>query len=174
MPEIFEVVSPEGDFIKYATRQECHSNPDLLHKTVHILLFNKQKQLWLQKRSVTKDIQPDRWDTSVGGHAVPGETTETAAKRETLEETNVNIDNPTFCYSYLMRNNIESELVNTYCYLLDDNTCIKFDPCEISDGKFFSRNKISDSLGKNIFTPNFEEEWQRFNTWQTQNKIALI
>jgi len=174
VPEIFEVVSSEGDFIKYATRQECHGNPDLLHQTVHVLLFNRRKQLWLQKRSETKDIQPDKWDTSVGGHMNPGETTETAAIRETLEETGVNIDNPTFCYNYVMRNNIESELVNTYCYLLNDNTNIKFDPCEISDGRFFSRKEVCDSLGKSIFTPNFEEEWQRFNSWQTKNSSILI
>ena len=174
MPEIFEVVSTDGRFIKYATRQECHNNPELLHQTVHLLIFNKQKQLWLQKRAENKDIQPGKWDTSVGGHMNPNETSDTAVKRETLEEVNLNINNHTFCYRYIMRNDTESELINTYCYLLDDDAVINFDPDEISDGKFFSRRKITDSLGKNLFTPNFEDEWQRFNVWQKKNGVTFI
>ena len=80
--EYFPLVNEKGDVIGKATRAECHSGSFLLHPVVHLHVFNSQGQLYLQKRASTKDIQPNKWDTSVGGHVDFGETIEEALKRE--------------------------------------------------------------------------------------------
>ncbi len=162
--EIFDLVNESGEVIGTASRQQCHGNPALLHPTVHVLVFNNKHELWMQKRAMTKDIQPGKWDTSVGGHKAAGEPTIDGAIREMHEEIGIKptVNDLQLCYTYIMRNEIESEYITTYIYILRDNEQIEFDPDEIDEGRFFSRTEIESRLGTDFFTPNFEDEWQRF------------
>lgn len=64
--EWFPLVNEEGETIGKATRKECHSGRKLLHPVIHLHIFNKDGDLYLQKRSMNKDIQPGKWDTAVG------------------------------------------------------------------------------------------------------------
>lgn len=68
MEELFPLVNEQGDLIGKASRKLCHSGSFFLHPVVHLHVFNTAGQLFLQKRSLDKDIQPGMWDTSVGGH----------------------------------------------------------------------------------------------------------
>ena len=68
--EFFDIVDDEDRVIGQAPRSQCHGDPRLVHRVAHVLVFNSRGELLLQKRSVTKDIQPGKWDTSVGGHLV--------------------------------------------------------------------------------------------------------
>ena len=71
-----------GNRVGVAPRRECHGNPKLLHRTVHVVVFHPETgAILLQKRAVTKDIQPGKWDTAVGGHLALGEDYETGARR---------------------------------------------------------------------------------------------
>lgn len=62
------------------------------HLVVHVCIFSKDGRMLIQKRRDSKDRWPGLWDVSVGGAAVTGDTSETAAERETLEELGVEID----------------------------------------------------------------------------------
>ena len=84
--ERFPIVDEEGRVIGAATRGECHNGSRLLHPVVHLHVFNSQGEVYLQKRPAWKDIQPGKWDTSVGGHLDYGETPEQALVREVREE----------------------------------------------------------------------------------------
>ena len=79
--EIFDIFDENDQLIGQAARSECHGNPALIHRVAHVLVFNSQGALILQKRSPHKDIQPGKWDTSVGGHLLPGESYEAGAYR---------------------------------------------------------------------------------------------
>ena len=72
--EWFPLVNEEGETIGKATRRECHSGSKQLHPVIHLHIFNDAGELYLQKRSMNKDIQPGKWDTAVGGHIDYGET----------------------------------------------------------------------------------------------------
>lgn len=162
--EIFEVVDEEDRIVGQATRSECHGNPALIHRVAHVLVLNNKGELLLQKRSRKKDIQPGRWDTSVGGHLVPGEDYWRAALRETREELGIENPRPVFLYHLRIRNDIEAENVGTF--LIRHEGPFSFDKEEIDAVRFWSAGEIGDHLGKGVFTPNFEEEWRRFLCWK--------
>jgi len=156
--EWFPVVDEEGNTIGEALRSVCHDGKSrLLHPVVHLHLFNRSGKLFLQKRATTKDIQPGKWDTSVGGHISPGETVTDALYRETREELGLNGFAPQFLGKYIWESSHERELVSTFCITTDESPEINRD--EIDEGRFWSEQEIKDNLGKDIFTPNFEHEF---------------
>ena len=162
--EIFDIVDENDNVIGQALRSECHGDPSLVHRVAHVMVFNSAGQLLLQKRADNKDIQPGKWDTSVGGHLDPGEDYKQAAVREMQEELGIENVPLTFLYKSQIRNDIESENVATYLAISDGE--VSFDPQEISEVKFWSADEINRSLGSGLFTPNFEQEWQMYLEWQ--------
>lgn len=157
--EWFPIVNEAGETIGKATRKECHSGSKLLHPVVHLHIFNDAGDLYLQKRSMTKDIQPGKWDTAVGGHVDLGETVEEALRREVREELGITDFIPQLITRYIFESEIEKELVNSFRTIY--NGTITPDPSELDGGRFWTATEIKDNLGKNIFTPNFEKEYQR-------------
>jgi isopentenyldiphosphate isomerase len=155
--EYFPVVTENGNVIGKAAREECHSGTFLLHPVVHLHVFNSAGELYLQKRASDKDIQPDKWDTSVGGHVDYGEEILNALKREVREELDIVDFEPVFIKRYKFVSSREAELVHSYYTVY--NGPIHFDPSEIADGKFWNFQEIESQIGKDVFTPNFEQEF---------------
>ncbi|MDI6744431.1 MAG: NUDIX domain-containing protein [Thermodesulfovibrionales bacterium] len=153
--EFLEITDSNGKTIGIAPRSEIHGTPSLIHRVVHVLVFNKKGELFLQKRSETKDVAPDKWDTSVGGHVNPGEDLLNAAKREMEEELGIS-SNPEFLYSYIHTNSYETELVYTYSCVYDGK--ISFNKEEIDEVRLWDISEIKNHLGRNIFSDNFEHE----------------
>lgn len=162
--EIFDIVDAEDKVIGQAPRSRCHGDPTLVHRVAHVLVFDHDGRLLLQKRSATKDVQPGKWDTSVGGHLDPGEDYLSAAVREMREELGVSDTPLTFLYSYPLRNEFESENVATYlaCHAGPFTFC----PREIDAVLFWTPQEIAAALGSGTLTPNFEEEWGYWQAWR--------
>lgn len=159
--ELFPIVDENGLTIGSATRRECHSGNMLLHPVVHLHIFAPDGSILLQKRSDDKDIQPGKWDTSVGGHVDFGETIEDALRREASEELGVTDFEPMPLSPYIFQSEIERELVNPFTVVLPPDYPFNFQKSEISAVKFWSRDEINSSMGKGILTPNFEKEYRR-------------
>lgn len=157
--EWFPLVNEEGETIGKATRRECHSGSKQLHPVIHLHIFNDAGELYLQKRSMNKDIQPGKWDTAVGGHIDYGETVEEALRREVREELGITEFTPQFMTRYIFESAIEKELVNTFRTVYNGE--IQPDTEELDGGRFWSIEDIKTNLGKNVFTPNFEQEFRR-------------
>jgi isopentenyldiphosphate isomerase/intracellular septation protein A len=156
--EWFPIVNNEGRVIGKAPRSVCHDGKSLLlHPVVHLHIFDKTGKLYLQKRSMNKDIQPGKWDTSVGGHISPGESVAEALIRETREELGLNGFTPQFLGSYVWESKRERELVNSFSTVTDQLP--EINPNEIDEGRFWSLQEIRNNFGKGIFTPNFEHEF---------------
>ena len=154
--ELLEVVTEKGEIIKTLPRSEIHGNPSLMHRVVHVLVFNDKEDILLQKRSMSKDVAPGKWDTSVGGHVNSGETLEEAVKREMEEELGISECNLEFLYTYIHSNDYESELV--YTYSCTYNGKIRFQEDEIDEVRAWSLNEIEENSGKGILSDNFEHE----------------
>jgi len=63
-----------------------------------------------------------------------------------------------FLGKYVWESSRERELVNSFSIITDAIPVINED--EIEEGKFWSMTKIKESIGKDIFTPNFEHEFK--------------
>ena len=184
MNEIFDLVDDEDRVIGRAGRDEVHGNPALLHRVVHILVFDGRGRIYLQKRSEDKDVQPGRWDTSVGGHVDAGEERESAVLRELAEELGIpgrgipGRDIPSrditgsgaspphlvYLHKYRHGNEYESELVTTWITRWDGPFHLQ--ESEISEGRFWDPEEI-DHLVERVgtpgpFTPNFLDELRRW------------
>ena len=134
-----------------------------MHCVVHVLVFNSTGKLLLQKRSMTKVIQPGKWDTSIGGHINCSETLEEALYRESEEELGIRNADFEKMYDYIMESDVEKEFVTTFRCTWDSP--IDFQKSEIDEVRFFSPDEIEQLLGNGFFTPNFEEEWKYYNNW---------
>jgi isopentenyldiphosphate isomerase len=88
--EIFDVVNERDEVVGQASRREVHQRR-LLHRAVHVLVFNSRGEVFLQKRSMKKDCSPGAWDSSASGHLDRGEDYDAGAVRELREELGVSL-----------------------------------------------------------------------------------
>jgi isopentenyldiphosphate isomerase len=168
--ELFPIVDEKGYIIGSATRGECHSGSMLLHPVVHLHVFDRQGRLYLQKRPLWKDIQPGKWDTAVGGHVDFGEETCDALRREAREELGLTDFEPEFIGSYVFQSACERELINAF------RTTTETSPTpsdELDGGRFWTTEEIRQAIGKNILTPNFENEYIRLNLSYNSDKTTF-
>lgn len=157
--ELFPVVDEEGNILDAATRGRCHDgHSKLLHPVVHLHVFNSAGELYLQQRPAWKDIQPDKWDTAVGGHVDLGESVEQALRREAREELGIAGFTPQLVDRYVFESARERELVFTFRTVYDGPVTPSD---ELAGGRFWSVAEIREHLGRGVFTPNFEGEVEK-------------
>ncbi len=160
LKELFPVVDELGNITGCISRGEAHSGSKVLHPVVHLHVFNSKGELYLQKRPEWKDIQPGKWDTAVGGHVSFGENVAAALTREASEELGLRDFTPEDMGHYVFEGKRERELVYVNKITYDGPITPSND--ELDGGRFWTREEIADNIGKQVFTPNFEDEYLRF------------
>lgn len=156
--EWLPVVLPSGLVIGRSTREYCHSEAKPLHPVVHIHIIDRYSRIYLQKRPMHKAIQPGKWDTAVGGHVSYGESILEAAYREAFEELNFVEFNPIHLETYEFESPVEKEMVNVFAAV--GSYDLTPDPDEVEEGRWWELSEIDENIGKGVFTPNFESEFQ--------------
>ena len=91
--ELLDVVDKNDQVIGVKKRGEIHAQ-GLMHRSVHILVFNSNAELFIQKRSMSKDNEPGLWDSSAAGHVDSGEDYHCCAIRELGEELGIYVSTP--------------------------------------------------------------------------------
>lgn len=158
--ELFDVVDEKDNVIGTATRKEVHSNKNLIHRSIGVLVFNSNGELLLQQRSATKDTDPLKWTISCSGHVnsdtstirgVHSHTSEVslsliykyAAQRELKEE--LGIEAPIeFVTKFLCRAPNETEM--QVLFKAYSNGPFAFHQKEIIQGKFFTRKGLKNAV----------------------------
>lgn len=159
--EMLPLVDEQGNVTGTAPRSVCHGGSKLLHPVVHLHIIDGHGHVLLQQRAADKDIQPGKWDTSVGGHVDPGETLREALLRESREELGLHDIDPIHLTRYVFESERERELVDVN-YLIVDPLEVRFDPDpkEIQRLQWWPIDQVAtDTTG--MLTPNFVQEIAR-------------
>ena len=151
--EFLEVYSPEGTKTgQKKSKSEIHRK-GLFHSTVHVWIFTEEGNILIQKRSKKKELNPGVWDVSVAGHIKFNENIKEAAKRETLEETGININTKDLLKIGVYRSinihptAIDKEFFHTYILKIDKNSInLGFKNNEVDDLKFISIEEMENLI----------------------------
>jgi 8-oxo-dGTP pyrophosphatase MutT (NUDIX family)/predicted alpha/beta hydrolase family esterase len=124
----------------------------LIHRACYILVFNRKGELFVQKRSIIKDVYPGHWDVAAGGVVLAGESYEQAAGRELLEELGIQ-DVP---LTFLFDNYYEDEHNRVWGRIF---TCFHDGPFtlqaeEIDHGRFMGMEEALALSKTEPFTPD--------------------
>ncbi len=156
--EWFPIILPTGLVVGRSTREYCHGGEKPLHPVIHIHIIDRYSRLYMQKRSMHKDIQPGKWDTAVGGHVSYGESILEALYREAAEELGFSEFNPIFLEAYEFESPVEKEMVSVFAVVGSYELHPDLD--EVQEGRWWDIADIDANIGKEIFTPNFETEFK--------------
>src|SRR5512132_824436 len=86
--EIVAIVDEHNNVVGAALRREMRAKR-LTHRSTYILVYNSQCELYVQKRTLTKDVFPGYYDVAAGGVVLAGESYEQGAVRELAEEMGI-------------------------------------------------------------------------------------
>ncbi|HEU5069363.1 MAG TPA: NUDIX domain-containing protein [Verrucomicrobiae bacterium] len=158
--DIFDIVNERDEVIGRAPRSEVHAR-GLLHRAVHVLVFNARGELFLQKRSKTKDREPGRWGAACSGHVDSGEDYDTAVMRELGEELGWT---PAAPPQRILRIEAcrETDQEFVWIYRCTGEGPFTLNADEIETGGWFSRAQIERWLAERPedFTTAFVKLWQ--------------
>ena len=157
--EYVPIVEPSGLVYGKAPREWCHSGVKALHPVVHLHLIDRNGNVFLQKRSVAKDLFPGYWDTAVGGHVSYGEMAEEALYREADEELGLTAMNPVLLDTYIWESDVERELVFVYAFV--GHPDLQLNGMEVSKGQWWSIPDLEKAFDHSHITPNFKFEFAR-------------
>jgi predicted N-formylglutamate amidohydrolase/isopentenyldiphosphate isomerase len=86
--EVVAIVDRKNRVVGATKRREMRRR-NLIHRATYILVYNRQGQLFVQKRTMAKDLYPGYYDVATGGVVLSGESYEESARRELQEELGV-------------------------------------------------------------------------------------
>jgi 16S rRNA (adenine1518-N6/adenine1519-N6)-dimethyltransferase len=158
--ELLAVVDAQDRIVGSSPRREIHAN-NSLHRAVHILVFNREGELFLQKRSRWKDRHPLLWDSSAAGHVDAGEDYDSAAAREVREE--LGVDTAVASIGRIPASaQTGYEFITIYRAEHDGPFSLPAD--EIEHGDFFPVEVVNDWTAARPadFAPGFIECWKVF------------
>ena len=163
MPDsrILNIINESDNIIGEATREDIHAK-GLLHREIHVWLYNKNGEIFFQMRAKDKETFPGLLDASVGGHVEMGDSYEKTAFKETEEETGLKIETHDLKFITTIRHTAHDEVTGKINNVIRKIFAYEFDgspsDLKVEQGKAtgFEAVKI-DSL----FTMSTEEK-QRF------------
>ena len=160
--EFLAVVDANDRGIGIKPRHIVHAS-QLRHRAVHILVFNDQEQLFLQKRSFNKDLNGGLWDTSAAGHVDAGEEYDVSAHREIAEELGIEAEGLIeFLFKLPASAATGMEFIQVYHCI--HNGPFILAPEEIDEGRWFSMETVSARVSADdpLLTETFKIIWREF------------
>jgi isopentenyl-diphosphate Delta-isomerase len=163
--EILEIVDCDDRVTGSGTRREIHEK-GLLHRAVHVFVFNTAGEIFIQRRSAAKDRHPLKLDSSAAGHVDPGESYEITAQRELEEELGI-----TAPVKKILWMRAQPETDNEHVALFSLVTDLPPAPNgeEIEWGEFMTPERVTELMQANAadFVPAFVLLWKRFTERKT-------
>ena len=174
--EMFDIVDGRNRIVGKEERSVVHKK-HLKHRAVHIFVFNRKGQLFIQQRSFSKDTNPGKWGSSVGGHLDAGEYYLHAAVRELKEELGIRTDERKLKHfaSFNASRISGWEFVKIYSLVYGGK--IRMNKNELKNGKFVRIEELKEMLRKESasFTPDFAYYFKKlFGKKKIKNKKKKV
>lgn len=156
--EVFDILDDDGHVVDRVPRDRVHEE-GLWHRAVHVLVFDSDGRLYLQKRSDTKDLYPGVWTSSASGHPASGEGWLAAAQRELEEELGI-VAELAEVGAFRYDGGDDREVSRLYAARHDGP--MDPDPDEVADGRWVAPADLEDELDEDpkAFAPSFHEAWR--------------
>jgi isopentenyldiphosphate isomerase len=161
--ELFDIVDEHDRVTGQARREDVHAQK-LWHRAIHVLVFNRAGQVFLQRRSMAKDIAPGRWDSSCSGHLDAGEDYDAAAVRELGEELGLELAADAAPVRKLrLEACVQTGWEFVWVYRLDHEGPFRLHPAEIMDGAWYHPAEVDLALRERTqdFAGAFRTIWER-------------
>lgn len=138
--EVLDLVDKNDQIIGTVKREIANKDPKLIHREIAVLLFDKNKNTVIQKRSRYKTVHPNMWSV-LAGHIPVGEDPEKVAYQELFEEYGIKDIKLEFLTKKYMEYDHESHFMY---YFIGQyrNEKIAFDESEVSEVRVVSRKEI--------------------------------
>ena len=131
---------------------KCHLPNGKLHRAFTALLFDKEGQLVITKRSTNKMLWPGDWDGTLASHPRESETFVSSAERRMPEEIGISCK---FEYLFKFEYHVpykdvgsENEICGTVLGILEKSSKFNLVKDEISDLKWITADEIVKELEK--------------------------
>ena len=158
--EIFDVVNERDEVVGQASRAQVHSL-GLMHRAVHVLIYNSRGEVFLQKRSMSKDKSPGLWDSSASGHVDRGEDYDACAVREVYEELGLILTGPPR-QLFKLAACVETDQEHVRVYRAEAQGPFRLHPEEIDCGEWVAPDEVRDRIQRHPqnFSPAFRYLWE--------------
>jgi isopentenyldiphosphate isomerase len=146
--ELLTEVDKNNIVIGSIKRKLAHNNPDIFYRTIYVIVKNEEDKVLIQKRSKTKDLYPNCWDLSVGGHVNFGDGYVKTAVRELDEELHLKVfeKDLNFLGEVLVKLPKSNEYFHVFGYSLKNNHKINTKKEEIENIKYMTIEEIKQSM----------------------------
>jgi len=165
MHELLDIVDANDRVIGCATRAEVHRT-ERVHRAVHMLLLNHEGNLFLQKRSASKDMYPNHWDSSAAGHVDSGEDYLQCAVRELEEELGVAMPPSAFTEFWRQEPGQLNGFERQRFYAVVTDQAITPCPHEIADTRWLTPSEMDSWVAKDdtALTLDLKLAWPVYRT----------
>jgi len=147
--EMLDIVDEDDRVLSTASRRKVLDEYHI-HRAVMFFVFDRDGNVFVNKRSMQKELYPGYWSIAFGGHVLAGESYDAAAIREVQEETGL-LDRPVRIGAFKKRTADERE--NVVVYRVTASFDLDLYPEEIEQGQFVTLADLNQYLGRFDFLP---------------------
>ncbi len=139
--ELLFVVDENNKPLRPLSRQIVHTQ-GIWHRTSHVWVINKKRQLLCQKRSAKMDRYPGFWEPRFGGHMAPGVDYLKGVVKEIMEELGIKVNPQELSLFKIYKSQDAKEFQGIYILQLLDGRKINREEDEIDELKWINLEKV--------------------------------
>jgi isopentenyldiphosphate isomerase len=154
--ERVDLVDEHDRVLGQVTRAQMRRE-NLLHRTIAVMCANSRGEIYVHRRTATKDVFPSHYDMFVGGVVSAGETYDATALREIAEELGIVGPRPEFLFMHRYEGPKSRSHIAVYRVIWDGP--IRHQPSEVAWGAYFG---VHETIENSRGLPFVPDGWEVF------------
>lgn len=146
--ELLNLVDSADRIIGIDTRKNIYKNKATNFRTINAFILRDNGDIWIPTRSNNKELWPNSYDTSIGGHVKAGEAYEDAMLREAAEETDLDLNKIPYYLLTKLTPNIHHVSSFMNLYIIHYNQQINYNKTEFCNAMWISPLRLLDEIEK--------------------------